>query len=54
MVSIAGGPTDAYVKSVPKHKKNPEVGDKKTVYADQILLDQEDAQSFEYQEEVRA
>jgi len=37
---------------LPKHKKNPEVGEKKTVYTSTILLEQEDAASFEDQEEV--
>jgi glutamyl-tRNA synthetase len=38
---------------LPKHKKNPEVGEKKTVYSSNILIDQEDAVSFEDNEEVR-
>lgn len=38
---------------MPKHKKNPEVGEKKTVYASSILIDQDDALSFEDNEEVR-
>jgi glutamyl-tRNA synthetase len=42
------------VKSLPKHKKNPEVGEKKTVYSSSILVEQEDALSFEDQEEVRS
>jgi len=37
---------------LPKHKKNPEVGEKKTVYTSTILLEHEDAASFEDQEEV--
>jgi len=40
------------VKTLPKHKKNPEVGEKKTVYASSILIDQDDALSFEDNEEV--
>ncbi len=51
-VTIKGGPSAPEVKSVPKHKKNPDVGEKKTVYSSNILVDQEDAQSFEDQEEV--
>ncbi|KAK0497034.1 glutamate-tRNA ligase [Armillaria luteobubalina] len=51
-VTIKGGPSTPEVKSVPKHKKNPDVGEKKTVYSSNILVDQEDAQSFEDQEEV--
>lgn len=37
---------------MPKHKKNAEVGEKKTVYSSNILVEQEDAQSFEDNEEV--
>jgi tRNA synthetases class I (E and Q), anti-codon binding domain len=40
------------VKTLPKHKKNPEVGEKKTVYASSVLIDQDDALSFEDNEEV--
>lgn len=40
------------VKSVPKHKKNANVGVKKTTYSSNILIEQEDAASFEDQEEV--
>ena len=38
---------------MPKHKKNPEVGEKKSVYSSSILIDQDDALSFEDNEEVR-
>lgn len=34
---------------VPKHKKNSDVGEKKTVYSSSILIEQEDAQSFDYE-----
>ncbi|KAL0581100.1 glutamate--tRNA ligase [Marasmius crinis-equi] len=51
-VTIKGGPASPEVKTLPKHKKNPEVGDKKTVYTSTILLDQEDAASFDDQEEI--
>lgn len=37
---------------MPKHKKNAELGTKNTVYSSVIYLEQEDAQSFENQEEV--
>jgi glutamyl-tRNA synthetase len=52
-VTIQGGPLDSEIKTLPKHKKNPEVGEKKTVYSSNILIDQEDAVSFEGNEEVR-
>ena len=51
-MTIKGGPTEVEVKTLPKHKKNPEVGEKKTVYSSQIFLEQEDAISFDDQEEV--
>ena len=53
-VTIKGGPADNKVKTLPRHKKNPEVGEKKTVYSSQIFLEQEDAISFNDQEEVRS
>lgn len=51
-VTIKDGPPAPEIKTLPKHKKNPEVGEKKTVYTSTILLEQEDAASFEDQEEV--
>jgi glutamyl-tRNA synthetase len=51
-VTINGGPASPEVKVLPKHKKNPEVGEKKTVYTSTILVEQEDALSFDDQEEV--
>jgi hypothetical protein len=52
-VTIQGGPPEPVVKTLPKHKKNPDVGEKKTVYTSNILIDQDDALSFEDNEEVR-
>lgn len=37
---------------LPKHKKNAEIGEKKTVFTSSILVEQEDAISFDDQEEV--
>ncbi|CAA7271612.1 unnamed protein product [Cyclocybe aegerita] len=51
-VTINGGPSSPEVKLVPKHKKNAEVGEKKTVYSSDILLEQEDATSLEDNEEI--
>ena len=51
-VVIKDGPSTPEIKTLPKHKKNPEVGEKKTVYTSTIFLEQEDAASFEDQEEV--
>lgn len=53
-VTIKGGPTTPEIKSLPKHKKNAEIGEKKTVYTSSILVEQEDAISFDDQEEVRS
>ncbi|CAK5277313.1 unnamed protein product [Mycena citricolor] len=51
-VTITGGPSSPEIKTLPKHKKNPEVGEKKTVYTSTILVEQEDAKSFDDQEEL--
>jgi glutamyl-tRNA synthetase len=51
-VTIQGGPSEPVVKTLPKHKKNPDVGEKKTVYTSSILVDQDDALSFGDNEEV--
>jgi len=40
------------VKQNPKHKKNPEAGNKDTVYGPVILVEQVDALSFQDQEEA--
>ena len=55
LVKINGGPTTPVVKLMPKHKKNAEVGEKKTVYSSDIIITQEDAESFniEANEEVK-
>ncbi|KIJ69105.1 hypothetical protein HYDPIDRAFT_179001 [Hydnomerulius pinastri MD-312] len=51
-VTITDGPAAPEVKTLPRHKKNPEVGEKQTVYTSTILVEQEDAASFEDQEEI--
>jgi glutamyl-tRNA synthetase len=51
-VTIKDGPSAPEIKTLPKHKKNSEVGEKKTVYTSTIFLEQEDAASFEDREEV--
>ncbi|KAF8319449.1 glutamate-tRNA ligase [Clavulina sp. PMI_390] len=45
-------PQQIEVKDIPKHKKNPEVGLKKTTFSNTIIVDQEDAASFEDNEEI--
>ncbi len=52
-VTIVGGPATYEVKKHPKHKKNPAIGEKEVVYASTVLIEQEDAKSFELNEEVR-
>lgn len=49
--TVAGAPP-ACVKQVPRHKKNPELGTKDTVYDAAIFLEQADAASFEDNEEI--
>ncbi|KAG2157498.1 tRNA synthetases class I, catalytic domain-containing protein [Suillus clintonianus] len=51
-VTINGGPPAPEVKTLPLHKKNPDIGEKKTVFTSTILVEQEDAASFEDQEEI--
>ena len=40
------------IKDVPKHKKNPDVGNKKCAYSNEILLDSEDAKDLSEGEEI--
>ncbi|KAG6333574.1 hypothetical protein ID866_5513 [Astraeus odoratus] len=51
-VTLSGGPENPEVRSLPRHKKNAEVGEKSTVYSNTILVEQEDAVSFEDGEEI--
>jgi len=51
-VTINGGPSVPETRTLPRHKKNPDVGEKQTVFTSTILVEQEDAASFEDQEEV--
>ncbi|KAG1877699.1 tRNA synthetases class I, catalytic domain-containing protein [Suillus subalutaceus] len=52
VVTINDGPPAPEVKTLPRHKKNPDVGEKKTVFTSTILVEQEDAISFDDQEEI--
>ena len=56
LVKIIDGPATPEVKLIPKHKKNAKVGEKKTVYSSAIIIEQEDAKSFNYEanEEVKS
>ncbi|KAJ9101377.1 hypothetical protein QFC20_005258 [Naganishia adeliensis] len=42
------------VRTLPAHKKNPAVGDKKTVFSSDLLMEQIDAESFGDNEEITA
>ncbi|CAG8547450.1 10520_t:CDS:10, partial [Acaulospora colombiana] len=50
--NILGGPESPYSKDLPKHKKNADVGIKKTWFSSSILIDQDDAKTFEIGEEI--
>ncbi|GBB83543.1 hypothetical protein RclHR1_10240004 [Rhizophagus clarus] len=51
-VKILGGPETPYSKEMAKHKKNPSVGNKQTWFSSNILIEQEDAKTFEKEEEI--
>jgi len=51
-VTINGGPSTPEIKLNPRHKKNAEIGEKKTVYSSNIFVEQEDAVSFDDNEEA--
>ncbi|KAK6906152.1 glutamate-tRNA ligase [Kwoniella mangroviensis CBS 8507] len=53
-VSIKGLEGGEKVEEKPLHKKNPEIGNKKVVYSDKLLIEQEDAVSFGDNEEITA
>lgn len=41
------------LRTLPRHKKNPEVGSKEVVYSNELFIEQVDAQSFVLDQEVR-
>lgn len=51
-MTVKGGPEAPETKTVPKHKKNADVGTKQTVFSSQIIIEQEDAKTFAENEEV--
>jgi len=53
-VTLTGAASSVEFKDMPRHKKNPAVGTKRTAYAPTIILDQQDAQAFKENEEVTA
>ncbi|TPX41845.1 glutamate---tRNA ligase [Synchytrium endobioticum] len=52
LVKGDGAPEQPYSKDMPKHKKNPDVGVKQTVFSKTIYLEQVDAELMETGEEV--
>ncbi|KAG9123204.1 hypothetical protein FRC07_000114 [Ceratobasidium sp. 392] len=52
MVTVTVNGAVEEVKEVPLHKKNPDVGTKKTVYAKNVIMEKDDADSFEDNEEI--
>ncbi|TDL29172.1 glutamate-tRNA ligase [Rickenella mellea] len=51
-VHVAGAHKSPQVVSVPKHKKNPDVGTKSTILSDTIYVEQVDALTFAVDEEI--
>lgn len=52
LVKLANGPAQPYTEEKPKHKKNPEVGTKKVIFSNEVLVEQADAKTFAEGEEV--
>lgn len=50
--TVVGAPEAPRTEEKDLHAKNPEVGKKKVVYSKTIIIDQEDAQSFDNDEEI--
>lgn len=51
-VHLAHGPQGVVLEQRPKHKKNPDVGNKTVLFASDALIEQADAATFEEGEEV--
>jgi glutamyl-tRNA synthetase len=51
-VLLADGPTTVVHKSVPRHKKNPELGNKVVAYSNKIFIEGDDAKDLVEKEEV--
>lgn len=51
-VHLSNGPSTPVAEEKPKHKKNPEVGLKKVLFSNEVLVEQADAASFAEGEEV--
>ena len=51
-MTLLDGPSKPEEKDVPKHKKNPDLGMKKTVFGKTVYLDADDASGLQDGEEV--
>ncbi|CAG89749.1 DEHA2F23012p [Debaryomyces hansenii CBS767] len=51
-VKLLNGPSEPFTEEKPKHKKNPEVGNKPVIYSNQVLIDQADAEGLVDGEEI--
>lgn len=52
VVEIEDGPVSPETKKLPKHKKNPDVGEKDVIYYKSILVEREDIEALDTTEEV--
>lgn len=52
VVRLSNGPATSEIRNVPKHKKNPELGDKFVSYGSEILIERDDANQVKAGEEV--
>ncbi|PIA12915.1 glutamyl-tRNA synthetase, partial [Coemansia reversa NRRL 1564] len=50
--TIVSAPANPEVRDLPKHKKNPDLGTKRTVFSSLVFIDQADAATFEQNEEI--
>ncbi len=51
-ITLTDGPQQPYSKALPKHKKNPELGNKETAFSRTIFIEQADAKEIKLNEEV--
>jgi hypothetical protein len=47
-----GVPTSPYLKALPCHKKNPDLGEKQVYFSKDLFMEQEDALTVKPEEEV--
>ena len=50
--TVKGARLAPWTEDRPKHAKNPDVGTKQVTFSDEILIEQQDAQSFQEDEEI--